>query len=345
MNIGESKKTLLQSLGSVAVLVLTFGGISPATAASVNEVEPNDSVATAQNIDANFTLDFDPNIGDSTSNTSTIIPHVTIIGTGDRTNDYYSFTVNKPGDKGIFDIDFGSGQASGNFDAFLNLFDSGGNPLGFDDDSNPSVGAGGSSSSNDSYLEFLFATPGVYVIRVGGYPGGLPVPAGATYQLQVSLENAGFSFESFTIDKAEIEFDDNPSKENFKVQGTFTLRSNSDGINPITEDVSMSVGTASVTIPAGSFVGGFPKFEYKGTIGDGDVKMVIKETTMNTYRFKTKVRGIDITNTANPLDIRLQVGNEGNIATNIKLEGSLKFKVKNGYEDDDKRKREDRDDD
>ncbi len=70
----------------VAAMAVVYAG--PAMAASVSEVEPNDSIAQAQNIDPYFSLNSDPNITDSTT-----VPHATVDATGNDTFDYYSFKV------------------------------------------------------------------------------------------------------------------------------------------------------------------------------------------------------------------------------------------------------------
>ncbi|MBI1312118.1 hypothetical protein GC176_12565 [bacterium] len=175
---------------------------------TVPEAEPNNTIATAENIDAlGFSTDFDANIGDTFSNTSTAIPHLSIQGTGDGSYDYYSFTVSNAGDRGIFDMDFASTVGTGSFDSELFLFDSTGaqviNPLtgvpAQNDDSPITYGGGGSTSSLDSYVEITFPAPGTYVIGVAAFPSsgatggitGSTVPTGATYTLQVSIENHG----------------------------------------------------------------------------------------------------------------------------------------------------------
>jgi hypothetical protein len=56
------------------------------------------------------------------------------------------------------------------------------------DDSGTSAGQSGSSSFLDSFIEYTFDAPGVYVIQVGSCCIG-SVPAGATYALQVSVED------------------------------------------------------------------------------------------------------------------------------------------------------------
>lgn len=189
----SGQKTEISSASSGNVL----GLVAP-------EVEPNNTIASPSNIDAFFSTDFDPNIGDTLTNTSTIIPHASITGTGDGTFDFYSFTVTNSGDRGIFDIDFGN-EIGDSFDSELFLFDAAGNlvidPLsGFpaqNDDATTSSGAAGSTSTLDSYLEVTFQSPGLYILGVGQFnttavPGGLtgnPIRTGADYVLQVSIEN------------------------------------------------------------------------------------------------------------------------------------------------------------
>ena len=163
----------------VAGLVLSAG---VALAAAVDEGEPNDSIDQAQNIDGSFSLDSDPNIGDMFSNTSEIVPHATVNGTGNDTVDYYSFEVSQAGDGVILDVDGAS------FDSWVELYDdSSVQPLTYNDDAPTEWGQGGSVSGLDSYLEYTFQTPGTYYVAVGRYPSLQPIPSGTSYQLHVSL--------------------------------------------------------------------------------------------------------------------------------------------------------------
>ena len=73
--------------------------VQPDNNGLVNQNNSNNSLESAQNIDNDFTLTFDPNIQDSNN-----IPHVSISATGDGTFDYYSFEATQ-GSTGIFDID------------------------------------------------------------------------------------------------------------------------------------------------------------------------------------------------------------------------------------------------
>ncbi|MFT4556959.1 MAG: hypothetical protein ACI92S_002315, partial [Planctomycetaceae bacterium] len=202
--------TLAETLTeSEAVALLTFDPtvsvVSGAANLVVQEIEPNDVLTSALNIDnLGFSLDFDPNITDTLGmNTSTGQPHLSIQGTGDGSFDFYSFTVNNAGDSAIFDIDFGfsvanSGAVNGDsFDSQLFLFDSFGTALTNQVAGNNGALDSGSASGLDSFLPFTFTTPGTYVIGVASFgsaavPGGIVgagVRAGSDYTLQVSIEN------------------------------------------------------------------------------------------------------------------------------------------------------------
>ncbi|MEQ9000947.1 MAG: filamentous hemagglutinin N-terminal domain-containing protein [Coleofasciculus sp. B1-GNL1-01] len=128
------------------------------------ETEPNNSIHRAQSLDGSFSLATNPNIESSTT-----IPFVSISGTGDGTFDYYSFTVETAGSRGIFDIDQGDTGGAGSLDTEIFLFDAQGGLLASNDDAPTTQGADGSISIADSYISFNFDTPGTYVIGVGKY--------------------------------------------------------------------------------------------------------------------------------------------------------------------------------
>ena len=150
----------------------------------VNEIEPNNSLATAQNVDNEaWSLESNDYIQDSTT-----IPHISILGTGDNSYDYYSFEITTAGSIAYFDID------EANFDTELFLFDNAGNYLRGNDDAG---GDPGSTSGLHSRFTFTFNTPGIYTIGVAEYssngaPGGItgnyPDP-GDSYTLQISIQN------------------------------------------------------------------------------------------------------------------------------------------------------------
>lgn len=128
----------------------------------------------------------------------------------------------------------------------------------------------------------------------------------------------GGPFTAFTIGKTELEFGPTPGNDEFELMGGFTLTADNDGIDPVTENVVVTVGTSIVTIPAGSFTEDDGKFVFKTEL----VEMEL--TGSGPYRFKIEADGIDLSDTPNPLDISLVVGNDGGTAT-VRLAGELKF--------------------
>ena len=184
-------------ISSILVLILCLG-LTPSTAQATNatEVEPNNAIGAAQNIDNDFSVGVEPDIQDAE-----IWPWVSISASGDETFDYYAFEVPAGGVTGVFDIDYGyTNGGISSLDTELCLYASDGTLLANSDDSiSSSNGAGGSTLRLDSYLSYAFTAPGTYVIGVGrfntfcnsgGMAGATP-SAGQTYELQVSLSAHG----------------------------------------------------------------------------------------------------------------------------------------------------------
>lgn len=161
-----------------------------AYALPVAEVEPNDTLASAQNVHASFSTEADANITDST-----LIPHATVNGTGDGTFDYYTFTVRDAGSRGIFDIDFTFGVFD-TFDPMLFLYATDGTLLAQNDDIAPAdpIDAG-SLAKRDPYIDHTFASAGTYIVGVAetgsvGTPTGIvgdAPDAGDFYTLNISV--------------------------------------------------------------------------------------------------------------------------------------------------------------
>jgi len=164
-------------------------------AADTTEIESNNTIGNAQNIDAHFSLGANPDIQDAT-----VWPWVSISADGDGSQDYYAFVVPAAGVTGVFDIDYGYIEGgSGSLDTELCLYALDGTFLAGNDDSSILDGAGGSVSGRDSSFTHLFLAPGTYVIGVGEYdtycnPGGIggnSPDTGDTYELQISLSQHG----------------------------------------------------------------------------------------------------------------------------------------------------------
>jgi hypothetical protein len=173
--------------------VSAFLWVSSAFATTINSIQPNDNIAGAQNINGYFSLDASADIDSSTT-----IPHVTIVGLGDTQGsaDYFKFTVGGLGGMAIFDIDYTTDPIGGDFpedgyDSWIQLYTIGGSLIAENDDSNPLTdGAGGSWQAADSFIKTNYLAPGTYVIAVGSFNGGYGdfILPGYEYTLHVSVE-------------------------------------------------------------------------------------------------------------------------------------------------------------
>ena len=170
-NVSDSQDiaTDLSQLGTA------YGWIS-AHPTTLDSVEPNDSISTAQSINSGFRLESGMNVTDSDR-----FPHATVIGTGNGTLDFYSFEVQEAGSRAIFDID-----ETVNLDSYLQLFNSDGVQLRSSDDANADPG---SSTALDSFIRHTFSAAGTYYVAVGSCCVRT-VAEGSTYVLHVTLEDA-----------------------------------------------------------------------------------------------------------------------------------------------------------
>ncbi|MDB2439927.1 NF038122 family metalloprotease, partial [Hellea sp.] len=199
----------------------------------------NDSIANALNIDDDYSLAADPNILNAETN-----PHVTVSATGDGTVHFYAFTVYGPDSNVILDIDFGDTGDAGSFDSFLELFDAAGNSVATNDTFPFPGGAQGSTSNNDALVNFLVANPGTYFVAVSASGGG-GVPAGATYELNVSAEDNAITDPDTGDDILEGGMGDDmlfggagtDSAQFSGVQANYTVTDNGDGTFTVTDNV------------------------------------------------------------------------------------------------------------
>jgi len=169
---------------------------APARAAQVPESEPNEPIANAQNVDGSFTLTFDPNIENFAGvNTSTTVPHVEIVSSGDTsgTTDFYSFTA-AVGDGVTLDIDCGERSdttctSAGSIDSYITLYDPTGAIFAFNDDGLPAADTGSAVLSNtvDAFKEIALSGSGLWTVRVSSSPGSLGIPPGGDYILNISI--------------------------------------------------------------------------------------------------------------------------------------------------------------
>jgi len=109
----------------------------------------------------------------------------------------------------------------------------------------------------------------------------------------------------------EIDFGKTPNTDVFGLLGEFTLGHDSKGIYPPDEAVSLSVGTFSTTIPAGSFQGsGYGPFYFLGTVDGVDLQVGIVPTGAKRYALGAAAEHASLTGTTNPVPVILSFGGD-----------------------------------
>lgn len=161
-------------------------GVVAATTPVLADTETNNSFATAQLINRSDLriAAGNTNLADPTD------PSVRIQGAISTSADQDVFRIDlQPGETLTLDIDFaGIIPGVGGLDSFVFLYDAAGNLLNFNDDSSTSVGGGGSTSTMDSFLQFVATLGGTYYIVVKDFDLFGQSSAG-TYALNVSVDS------------------------------------------------------------------------------------------------------------------------------------------------------------
>ena len=190
---------------------------------------------------------------------------------------------------------------------------------------------------------------------VGTYPGDWAAPTTGTGSASASLSNtlilaglvptdangneasgAQFSsasgtryseegvLESFSASSTctELEIKD----KTFKTKGAFLLGPRSKGINPVTEEVTIQVGTFSATIPPGSFrLNEHGRFGFHGVVNSAVLDLSIQSEKKDSRFeheksggwFKYEARGwhTNLSGTSEPVSVRLILGGDGGMLT------------------------------
>jgi hypothetical protein len=106
------------------------------------------------------------------------------------------------------------------------------------------------------------------------------------------------------------------------LKGWFVLGQDSDGIDPLTEDITVTVGSYQLTIPAGSFTQK-RGYRYQGILAGAEVFAWLREQGHDEYTFLLKIKDVDLAGSANPVTIGLAIGNDSG-AREQRLQGVLR---------------------
>ena len=120
----------------------------------------------------------------------------------------------------------------------------------------------------------------------------------------------------FASSSAKLEITAGPPSS-FDLNESFTLGKNSTGINPVTQNVTLKIGSFSVTIPAGAFIK-IPngRFAFQGGINGVSLQVQVVPLGNKSFTFKAEGTGANLTGLTNPVTVVLTIGNDsGNTTT------------------------------
>ncbi len=114
----------------------------------------------------------------------------------------------------------------------------------------------------------------------------------------------------FAAFRADVEIEE----DELEVEGRFTLGPGSNGIDPRTENVILSVGSFTTMIPAGAFEltrpGLFGAVEFEGVIDGVELEFEIRILDGNSYAFKAEAEETDLTGIVNLVKVTLIIGDD-----------------------------------
>jgi hypothetical protein len=91
-------------------------------------------------------------------------------------------------------------------------------------------------------------------------------------------------------------------------------------LKPLTEAVTLTVGTFATTIPPGSFKKDEDgSFTFEGVIGGVSLEALIKRTGTLRYEFDAKGQAASLTGTTNPVSVMLTIGGNSGM-TSVKAD-------------------------
>ena len=114
--------------------------------------------------------------------------------------------------------------------------------------------------------------------------------------------------------KVEIELSPGANNDSFEVEGSFTLGAGA-GIAPLTEDLTLKVGSYSTTIPAGFFKQKKGQFKFRGVIDGVRLTAKIQPRARGGFKFEAEGKCAELTGTVNPVTVELTIGEDVGSAT------------------------------
>jgi 6-phosphogluconolactonase len=234
--------------------------------------------------------------------------------------------------------DFGISSGTNGVDAFSIGSDGALTPV---PGSRFATGNGPTAVAVDPTGQFAYVANFQDVSSLSGYsigPNGALTPiAGSPFATGAQPNSVAFTpkvpFASFFA-KLKIE---ERHRGGFELKDFFTLSTHSNGIDPLTENVTLQIGPFSVMIPAGSFKqepNG--RFEFKGVISDVSLEAQIISTGNSIYTLKAEGKGADLDCLTNPVTVGLTIGIDSGSAA---VRAEFEKRKKRDHRDEDWRER------
>jgi hypothetical protein len=101
----------------------------------------------------------------------------------------------------------------------------------------------------------------------------------------------------------------------FQLYANVTQGAGAAAINPVTQGMTLTVGTYTVTIPAGSFQAlKNGAYTYQGTINGGALQVRISQTGPGSYLVQVDASGVNLSTLTNPVAVTLILGQNSGTA-------------------------------
>lgn len=172
-------------------------------------------------------------------------------------------------------------------------------------------------NDQDGVATFIPVTDVTSVLHPG--PNLLAVKAhdsfGGFEHFSLTLLISGVSFAAFTA-TAEIAVGSLANDDAFQIQGHFTLGDGSNGIDPLTEAVTVQVGSSALTMPTGAFhrtAAG--AFEFAGVLEGVTLQVMITPLTRATFEVVARGEGATLSGLAVPVTVDLIIGDDSGSTT------------------------------
>ena len=135
---------------------------------------------------------------------------------------------------------------------------------------------------------------------------------------QLCREHVEFS--AFIPGVTSIRYGSEAGKDRVFAAGLLELGEDSDGVDPVTEDVCFGLGTCVIEIPAGLFQAvGSRRYRYSDTLDGARIWFMLIDLGDGQYGYRIHVRNCDLSGTANPAILNLQIGDDvGEVETRMK---------------------------